>query len=61
MRKTLRIISNCLLGVIITFLLFIVLFNFFSKNDIGEIGNYSFFDVNGDSMYPKIKMVILLL
>ena len=56
MKKVLKIISNCFVCLLIVFLLVILVISFTSKeNGISRIGNYSFFDVNGDSMSPMIK------
>ena len=56
MKKLIKICSNCLI-VLCAFCLLLLLFINFSSNkgEFIKIGKYSFLDVNGDSMYPKIK------
>ena len=54
--KTLKVISNCLIGFVSILSLFILLITFFNKdNQMPKIGNYSLLEVRGTSMYPSIK------
>ena len=56
MKKIVKVISNCLVGLFIVILLILLLMNFSSKDDgIAKFGSYSLLDVNGDSMKPKLK------
>jgi len=54
--KIIKIISNCLISVIIIVLLILLFISFSSRNDgLSNIGNYSLLDVNGSSMKPKLR------
>ena len=56
MKKIIKVISNCFVGLIIVVLLVLLLMNFSSKDDgLVKFGNYSLLDVNGNSMKPKLK------
>lgn len=55
MKRAIKIISNCLISVLIIILLFLLVIRFFSKDSIFKVGGYSFFDVNGNSMNPVLK------
>ena len=55
MKNAIKLICNCFISLIIVCLLFVIVINFFSKGDVCKVGKYSFFDVCGKSMEPKIK------
>ena len=55
MKKVAKIMSNCLIGVMIVVLLFLLVVSLFSKDSVFNIGGYSLLYINGDSMYPKLK------
>ena len=55
MKKVIKIISNCLISVLIVILLFLLVVRFISKDSLFKVGDYSFFDVNGNSMSPILK------
>ena len=56
MKKCIRIIINCFIVFISVVLLLLLFVSFSSKNDgLAKLGHYSFFNVEGDSMYPEIK------
>lgn len=56
MKKIIKVGSNCFIGLISVLLLLLLIINFSSKEDgVAKISHYSFFNVNGDSMDPKIK------
>ena len=56
MKKVIKIISNCFISFIIVILFVNLVINFIIGNDaVGNIARYSFYEVNGDSMFPKIK------
>lgn len=54
--KIIKVIGNCLFGLIAISLLVILFFTFVNRgNDVPKIGNYSVLEVEGTSMYPTIK------
>jgi len=54
--KILKIIGNYLFGFVAILLLLVLFFTFINKDDtVAKIGNYSFLQVEGNSMYPSIK------
>ena len=54
--KVIKVIGNCLFGLIAISLLIILFFTFVNRgNDIPRIGNYSVLEVEGISMHPTIK------
>lgn len=54
--KVIKVIGNCLFGLIAISLLVILFFTFINRgNDIPKIGNYSILEVEGTSMHPSIK------
>lgn len=54
--KVIKVIGNCLFGLIAISLLIILFFTFVNRgNDIPRIGNYSVLEVEGTSMHPTIK------
>lgn len=54
--RILKIIGNCLFGLIVIVLLTVIFFTFINRNeDIPKIGNYSLLQVDGNSMLPSIK------
>ena len=54
--KVIKVIGNCLFGLIAISLLIILFFTFINGgNDIPKIGNYSILEVEGTSMHPSIK------
>ena len=55
MKKVIKIVSNCLISVMIVVLLFLLIVSSFSKDSVFNIGGYSLLYVNGDSMYPKLR------
>lgn len=56
MKKIIKVIGNCLLGLVIFLLVVLLVINFSGKSEgISKVGKYSFFSVVGDSMYPEIK------
>lgn len=55
MRKGIKIVSNCFIGLLILLLIFIMIIGLFSKDSIVKFGNYSFFEIRGNSMYPELK------
>jgi len=55
MKKIFKIINNCFITFVIIVLFFNLIVSFFGKEDTFKISRYSFLDVNGDSMYPRIK------
>lgn len=56
MKKIIKVVNNCFIGIMIIFFLILLFINFSSdSNNLSKLGNYSLFDVNGDSMYPKVK------
>lgn len=56
MKKLIKIVYNCLFYLISIFLLILIIISFTSDNDgFMKINRYSFFYVEGDSMYPVIK------
>ena len=55
MRKFIKVISNCFIGLLIVILLCLLLISAFSKNSIFKIGNWSLFAINGNSMDDVIK------
>lgn len=55
MKKWLKIINNCFITFVIIVLSFNLIVSFFGKEDTFKVSRYCFLDVNGDSMYPKLK------
>ena len=55
MKKFVKIISNCFIGLLVVMLLSLLLVSAFSKNSIFKVGNWSLFAINGNSMNPIIK------
>lgn len=55
MKKGIKICSNCLIGLLILLLSCLLVISAFSKDSIFTIGDYSFFEIRGNSMYPIIK------
>lgn len=55
MKKFIKIISSCFIGLLIVVLLSLLLISAFSKNSIFKVGNWSLFAINGNSMNPIIK------
>ena len=56
MKRFIKIVSNCCVSLLVLVFLSLLFVNFTSKDDgVSKIGRYSFFNVDGDSMYPKIK------
>lgn len=55
MKKCVKIIGECFLGIVILFLICNMVINFVSVNYVAKFGNYALFDVNGNSMNPTLK------
>lgn len=54
--KTLKIVSNCLFGLVVVILFSLLILTSFSKDKVlPKVGNYSIMEVNGNSMHPVIK------
>lgn len=56
MKRFVKVCCNCFISLMIVVFIVLLFVSFSSKKDgLAKIGKYSLLDVNGDSMYPKIK------